>query len=126
LIAALTDPSPDVAEAAETSLSLIGAPAIQPLVGTFSSAEAAIPGRPMAEVVAPYYASKALVLIGSDAAPAIIAAAQSGSVAARTWALVTLADLRPAAAKPVLEQIAASGAPALRWFASDALRHYQV
>ena len=133
LIASLRDPSADVAEAAETSLGRIGAPAVGPLVATLGAGadqtslpSSEGPGGPQPAVVAPYYASQALAAIGRDAAPAVTEAAQNGPLGQRKWALITLASLLDPRAHQVLEQIAATGDPSLRWFAEDALRRYQA
>ncbi|MDQ2730810.1 MAG: HEAT repeat domain-containing protein [Armatimonadota bacterium] len=128
LIAALRDPSPDVAEAAEASLSQVGPAAVNPLVATLGAGQPAgqaAPNGGMSALVAADYAAKALALIGPPAAPAVIAAAQNGPIPARTQAIVTLASLRTPAAVPVLQSIAQTGPQQLRWYASDALRHYQ-
>lgn len=128
LIAALRDPSPDVAEAAEASLSQIGSPAVNPLVATLGASQPTgqTSGKgAMPALLAADYAGKALALIGPPAAPAVIAAAQNGPVPARTQAIVTLASLRTPAAVPVLQSIIQNGPQELRWYASDALRHYQ-
>jgi len=142
LIAALRDPSPDVAENAVQSLSQIGAPAVPALVKTLGTAPAgqelavanaagssnsgstSMPFSPA--VVAPYYASKALVDIGTDAGPAVIQAAQSGTPDQRKWAVITLADLRVPGARGTLENIVKNGSPSLKWFAQDSLLHYPL
>ncbi len=73
-----------------------------------------------------YYASKILSQIGQPAVPALTSALRRGNAEIRKWCALTLGDIQDRSAVqpavPLLQQLAKSGDPELRWAARDTLR----
>jgi len=112
LIARLSDKEVHVAEAAVLSLSQVGIPAVGPLIALFKQPNDALR----------YYAFNALTIIGSKATPSLIAVLNSTDTTTRSWAAITLGEIRAAEARAPLQRLAQAKDPNLSYVAREALR----
>ncbi|HZO89324.1 MAG TPA: HEAT repeat domain-containing protein [Chthonomonadaceae bacterium] len=110
LIKALSDPSGDVATAAQNALVAIGPDATEALIAVLRKGGTEA-----------LYAAKALSSQGPSVLPALKKAAGENNPTEQRWAAVALGDLGVADARPVLEQLKSSSDPDVAYVAGQEL-----